>query len=223
MSQRDLMTDRVLAIAFAVSIGAHLALLLGRVVSLRWLSPPAPQATAMVYEEAAVKAQLEALQDHLERLKREVAVTAAPPTPGGETHIRIPTRPHLAPDALSPEALAAHAAVVDLTDLVNAARGNPVLLTYFGALREQIQLTANRQTWLGGAPTEGLIYVSFVLLSSGAVQRVEVLSERSVPSEPLREAALRIVKTSSPFPPFPPSMPEATKTVMVPLEFLLGS
>jgi protein TonB len=114
-------------------------------------------------------------------------------------------------------------AVIDLTNLVEASRGDPVLLSYFSAIREQIQQTANRQPWLTGEMTQGLVYVSFTLYASGSVERVVIVGERSVDSEMLRDAALRIVKAAAPFPPFPPSMTEGHKTVVVPLEFLLGS
>ena len=113
--------------------------------------------------------------------------------------------------------------VVDLTNLVDAARGNPVLLSYFSAIREQIQQTANRQAWLTGTSTEGLVYVTFVLSATGAIREAQVVVDRSSGAAALREIALQIVTTAAPFPPFPPSVTEATKTVVVPLEFLLGT
>ena len=112
---------------------------------------------------------------------------------------------------------------IDLTNLAQVAQGNPVLLSYFCAIREQIQQTANQRPWLsGGASSEGVVYVGFVIRRSGDIQSATVMPDRSVPSDVLREVALRIVKAANPFPPFPPSFTEPAKTIMVPIEFSLG-
>ena len=113
---------------------------------------------------------------------------------------------------------------MDLTNLVDAAQGDPVLLSYFSAIREQIQRAANQQTWMAGEPdAQGLVYVSFVLGAAGKVQAVSIVADRSIPSRQLQDIAMRIVKAASPFAPFPPSLAGASKTVVVPLEFLRGS
>jgi TonB family protein len=114
--------------------------------------------------------------------------------------------------------------VVDLTNLIEAAQGDPVLLSYFSAIREQIQQTANGQTWLAAdQAVQGVVYLSFVLSRDGAVDAIAVLPDRSVRSRPLQEIGLSIIKAASPFPAFPPSLGETSKTVVVPLEFLVGS
>ncbi len=113
---------------------------------------------------------------------------------------------------------------IDLTNVTEAAQGNPVLLTYFSAIREHIQRTANTRPWLPqGTSTEGTVYVGFIVDRSGHIQSVSVIAERSVRSPLLRDVALRIIKASDPFLPFPPSFPGETKTIMVPIEFVLGS
>ena len=114
--------------------------------------------------------------------------------------------------------------VIDLTNLVAAAKGDPVLLSYFSVIREKIQRTANEKTWTSGnVPAQGIVYMSFVLQPNGQVRSEAVLSDRSVSSKPLQDIALSIIKSAGPFPPFPPSMAEPFKTVVVPLEFLAGS
>ena len=114
--------------------------------------------------------------------------------------------------------------VVDLTNLAEAAQGNPVLLSYFSVIREQIQQTANKRTWMTGQErVEGIVYLSFVLSPKGRIQSAAVVPERSVSSSALQGVALNIIKAAGPFPPFPPSMDEPSKTVVVPLEFLMGS
>ena len=230
------MGDRAFTIAFGVSLGLHLVLLVGQLVSLRWLPlPSARTPVEVIYEHEAAARELERLQEHLARATQDTV--AIPSTVGEHPQVRIPDRPSLSDDRslgavatgrpltddreLS-EFVPGPPAVVDLANLVDASRGDPVLLSYFSAIRDQIQQTANRTTWLDAATTEGLVYVSFTLSASGAIQKVTIVSERSVAAQPLQEAAIRIVRAAAPFPPFPPSMVEPNKTVVVPLEFLLG-
>ena len=115
------------------------------------------------------------------------------------------------------------AKAADLTDVSAAAQGNPILLSYFGAIREQIQETANTQVWVpAGAPGAGIVYVGFVIGSTGDLQSATVMNERSTAPAQLCAVALNIVKASSPFLPFPPSFKEPSKAVVVPIEFAVG-
>ena len=110
-------------------------------------------------------------------------------------------------------------AAVDLTNLAVASQGNPILYSYFGAIREQIQRTANAQAWFQGEQAGGVIYVGFVIDRNGVLERASVVSGRSVESPGLRDVAVRIIEASSPFLPFPPSFQETTKAIVVPVEF----
>lgn len=114
-------------------------------------------------------------------------------------------------------------AVVDLGNLAEASQGDPVLLSYFSAIREQIQRTANRRTWISSDASEGIIYVTFLLTPAGHVRSPQVLPDRSASSALLQEIAVKIIAASSPFPPLPPSLHGAAKTIVVPLEFLRSS
>jgi TonB family protein len=126
--------------------------------------------------------------------------------------------------AAGDESGAMRSPVVDLTNLVEAAQGDPVLLSYFSVIRERIQQTANRQTWLAADQgAQGVVYLSFVLSRDGEIASASVLPDRSARSRPLQDIALTIIEASSPFPPFPPSIDEPAKTVVVPLEFMVGS
>ena len=217
------MTDRVFTICFGISLGLHLALLVGQLLSLGWFRIDRVRTPIeVVYEYEVAAQELQHLQEQLARAKRD-AVAAPSLTTGERVQIRVPDRPLLTADQTVPEILPGRSSVVDLTNLVDASRGDPVLLSYFSAIREQIQETANRRSWLNGEPTEGLVYVSFVLTSTGAIQGAAVLPDRSVPSQPLRDISVNIVTTAAPFPPFPPSITEPNKTIVVPLEFLVGS
>lgn len=112
---------------------------------------------------------------------------------------------------------------IDLTNLSIASQGNPVLYSYFSAMREQIQRTANGRAWLPKEATRtGTVHVGFIVSRTGAIQSVAVVPERSVEAPLLQEAAVRIIEASSPFLPFPPSLPGASKTIVVPIEFTLN-
>ena len=235
--------DRTFATAFGISLACHAVFLGYQFVELgRHPAQPA-RVLDVVYEQAAEQ-KLRRLQTQLADMKERAA--GLPDIKAPESRIRIPDRSvgmgsssmmsgasgtgqgitaramgELSGD-LS-DAGTSRAPVVDLTNLVDAAQGNPVLLSYFGAIREQIQRTANRNAWLSGEAKGGLVYVSFVLSANGQVQSASVVSNRSAQAPQLQEVALRIIKASSPFPPFPPSIGEPAKTIVVPLEFLLGS
>ncbi len=238
------MTDRSTTIAYSVSIGLHLILLVTQFLSFSWLHLSRPTAPLrVVYEERAKLQQLEERQASLSRAKRDMTTPSVPTAAQSRSQqIRIPQRPLLAggqhlSDALSSrmasldtsaggqtmaQLLSSRSSVVDLANLVEAAAGDPVLMSYFGMIRERIQDTANRKNWVAGSDAQGIVYVSFMLDRSGSISAVAVVTDKSSPSSMLRGAGSQIVKTAAPFPSFPPSMTEASKTIIVPLEFLLG-
>jgi TonB family protein len=221
-------SQRVFAIAFGVSLGVHLAFLIGQFFQIAWLRVPTSSTPLnVVYKTLAVQEELQVLQEQLTRAKRETMATPGASARLGERpQIRIPDRPALISE-MQAESMADQAAVadmanfVDLTNLAEAARGDPVLLSYFGAIREQIQRTANRQDWTMGQD-QGLVYISFVLTPDGQVSDLRIVRERSANSAALHDVAMRIVNAAAPFPAFPPSLQGGHKTIVVPLEFLLG-
>ena len=218
------MSDRAFTICFALSLGVHLVLLAGQLFPLTWLaSPRTPSSVEVVYEYESAQQELRHLKEQLARTARERSSSPTAALLDARPQIRIPDRPSLMTPNDLDRAISTPSAVVDLTNLADAARGNPVLLSYFGAIREQIQQTANHREWLTAELEHGLIYISFLLTANGAVKELDVVSDRSALSHALRDIALRIVKTAAPFPPFPPSMPEPSKTVVVPLEFLFSA
>ena len=222
-SSSERTSDRIFRWAFGLSLGAHLILLIGQVISLSWLPKPRNlDPLEVIYEQETAKEELRVLQEQLARMQRDTSSSPAPTAAGIRPHIRIPDRPSLMTGQMLTDIMPDHSMVIDLTNLVDAARGDPVLLSYFSAIREQIQRTANSHDWVQQQRDEGLIFVSFVLSTSGQVEAVQVAGDRSANSAVLRDVAVRIVKGAAPFPPFPPSIPEPNKTIIVPLEFLLG-
>ena len=218
------MSDRGFTLAFSISLGLHLALLLSQVVSRGLYAPsPARRAVEIVYDYEVAKQEVQRLQDQLARAKREAVTAPTSVGSGPRAQVRIPDRPSLASSVNLGDAALFHSAFVDLTNLTEASGGDPVLLTYFSTIRERIQQAANRRTWITGEEKEGLVYLSFVLTAGGSAQRAAILTDRSVASSSLQDTALRILEDAGPFPPFPPSMGDPSKTIVVPLEFLLGS
>jgi len=181
------------------------------------------RAVEIVYDYEVAQQEVQRLQDQLARAKREAVTAPTSVSSGPRAQVRIPDRPALAASVNLGDAALFHSSFVDLTNLTEASGGDPVLLTYFGTIRERIQQAANRRTWVTGEEKEGLVYLSFVLTAGGSAQRAAVLTDRSVVSPSLQDTALRILEDAEPFPPFPPSMGDPSKTIVVPLEFLLGS
>jgi TonB family protein len=216
--------ERIFALTFAVSLAIHLVLLIAQFISFHWLSPARTHTPLeVIYEYEIAKQELRQLQQQLLRAKRETIAAVSSNSAAQRWQIRVSERPlHERERALS-EVMPDRSPVVDLTNLIEASKGDPVLLIYFSAVREQIQQTANRHSWLTGEAKEGFVYVSFVLTSSGQVVDASIVSGRSSDVQQLREIALRIVKMSAPFPQFPPSILGPSKTVLIPIEFLIGS
>ena len=232
--------DRPLLIAFVISLACHTSLLgfqlihVNQQIRQQDRKKPAQDRSKLlnvVYEVHAAEQEVLRLQRQLAKMEAGQGSLPGIANPGPQ--IRIPDRGVLNLPASIPEPSINRSSVVDLTNLVEAAQGDPVLLSYFSAIRERIQSTANKQTWMAGpqdpeqsrgtSRNEGLVYISFVLSATGQVQSPQILADRSESSRFLQDIALKIIRGSNPFPPFPPSLKESSRTVVVPLEFLLGS
>ena len=221
------MSDRIFTMAFITSLGIHLSVLVLQLFASGWCidwfhaSRSKPTALEVIYEEAQLKQQLDRMKDELMKTKREALTAPAPGAAQNQPMIRIPDRPFLATAQAIQELAPGRSAIVDLTNLLDASKGDPVLLSYFGTIREQIQRAANRKDWLTGTERQGLVYVSFILTAEGRIRSATVIGNRSVSSATLQDIALKIIGSAAPFPPFPPSLQDTSKTLIVPLEFLL--
>jgi len=215
--------DRVFSIAFAVSIGVHLLFFI-KPWRIGQRAPAAPTPTQFIYEQAAPPHETRTIQERALRQQRDATRSTSSLTGSQQAQIRIPDRSLLSTNRALPDIIPQPSSTIDLTDLTAASGGDPVLLTYFSAIRQQIQQVANRRPWTAtGTQQEGLVYVAFVLTSAGAIEGIGIVSNRSIPSEQLQDISLRIVKAAAPFAPFPPSITEPSKRIIVPLEFLFGS
>ena len=113
-------------------------LLVSRFVSFSWWPEIKKRLPIIevIYEQTQAKPEAERFEVSLARAKRDALAAPAPSQIGDRMQIRIPDKPFLAADRGLAEAMPARGAIVDLTDLVDASRGDPVLLSYFGAIRE---------------------------------------------------------------------------------------
>ncbi len=234
------MSDRILTASFAASLSIHFVVLISQWGSLPWAGKVRNRAPIEVIYSAqpAEKQQLQ-LETQVMRARRDTTMAPLTASLGERTQIRIPDRPLLGSDATALTQSGAgggsvgggastglpdieRSPVVDLANLLETAGSNPVMLSYFSVIRDQIQHTANTRDWAAGTPAEGIIYVRFVLVSNGAVRAAGVVGDKSAASGALRTVAMQIVQTAAPFPPFPPSLQDSSKDVVVPLEFMLG-
>ena len=240
--------DRPLVVTLWISLTCHTVFVGAQLFSRRWTNgSELTQSFKVTYDHRAAEQEYQLSAQQLSREHARLAQLSGPVTArvagwsGGSAHmegILRDTTPdelqHLLSQPGGPGASGGRipvtlsggmpVAAVDLTNLTSAAQGDPVLLTYFGAIREQIQRTANRRVWmLNDQTAEGTVYVVFVLSRIGEVQSAMIVGDRSVASATLRETALGIIKASGPFPPFPPSFPDSSKAIIVPIEFVQRS
>jgi len=213
--------DRVFLTAFGISLACHLVVLGAGLLTLPGKSRKVSARSLEVVYDATerVEDRLARAQRTLARLRGVGTLAAGTPSP----RIRIPNREAVVRGGLAPELDPSRGTLLDLSDLLAASHGDPVLLSYFSSIREMIQRTANTGTWLGAEGEDGVVYISFVLEATGALRSVDVVGERSTPSGRLQAIALEIVRRSGPFAPFPPSLGRHSRTVVVPLEFLSGT
>jgi len=239
--------DRLFAVALGISLAGHIVVLAGQLVIVTWHGsrrPPRP--LKLVYERPATPRPSrwtpEALRPNQLESRTLLGPSSAelqPSSEGGrprggngmlaselanlEPQIRIGLQANDRTRATWLDDRSPLAAAVDLTNLAEAAQGNPVLLSYFGTIREKIQRTANMHTWFPkGEVAGGVVYIGFDLDRTGAIQSAAIVPGRSTASSTLCDIALRIVKASGPFLPFPPSLQGSSKTIVVPLEFISG-
>ncbi|MBI4598529.1 MAG: hypothetical protein HY737_09045 [Candidatus Omnitrophica bacterium] len=228
IDQSTSLWDRGLLAMLGCSLAGHAVVLGVQLITGHWsISVPAKKPLRLIYESRTTGAQ----REEVPPLPRVPSAALGQGVEAGGfgsgasgllTQIRVGSGAGGAAEALgSAESRNAWSGAIDLTNLTVAARGNPVLYSYFAAIREHIQRTADERAWLPHkAEASGTVYIGFVIHRNGAADAADVVAERSVASSLLQSIALRIVKASSPFPPFPPSAQEPSKLLVVPLEFI---
>ena len=97
---------------------------------------------------------------------------------------------------------------------------NPQYLTYNDDMRETISRNIKQRayTYVNHPDFEvGEVYLTFVLASSGMLKQVKIIEDKTFANGYLRNVALRSIKESNPFPPFPKGFdyPEFTFNLMI--------
>ncbi len=83
---------------------------------------------------------------------------------------------------------------------------NPKYLTYNDDMRAAISRNIKRRayTYVNHPEFEaGKVYLTFVLASNGSLKQVQVIDHKTFANKYLRKVALKSIRESSPFPPFP--------------------
>ena len=83
---------------------------------------------------------------------------------------------------------------------------NPKYLSYNDDMRAVISRNIKQRayTYVNHKDFEaGKVYLTFVLLNNGALKQLKIIDSKTVANEYLRYVALKSVKESNPFPPFP--------------------
>ena len=94
---------------------------------------------------------------------------------------------------------------------------NPTYLTYYQTVREKIRRSAFRNFT---KMRSGEVYLTFVILSTGALEKIRLIEDKSVADDYLKQIALKSLKESSPFPAFPKELkyPELSFNVIISFE-----
>ena len=83
---------------------------------------------------------------------------------------------------------------------------NPKYITYNDDMRATISRNIRKRayTYINHEDFEsGKVYLTFVLSSSGILKQLQIIDSKTFANEYLRNVAVKSIKESSPFPPFP--------------------
>lgn len=96
---------------------------------------------------------------------------------------------------------------------------NPKYLSYTQNIRQRIK---QRAYYYAENPdfASGEVYLTFVLASSGALEGVKIIKEKTRSNAYVQNIGMRSIEESAPFPPFPPDLafPELTFNVIISFE-----
>lgn len=105
---------------------------------------------------------------------------------------------------------------ISIPVLQNEKISSPLYLNYHDRIRNRIK---NRVYNYVDAPDfrEGEVYLTFVLLANGALKDIKVIDSKTHANDFLRNAGLKSIRESSPFPPFPADLkyPELSFNVVI--------
>ncbi len=94
---------------------------------------------------------------------------------------------------------------------------------YYRLVREKIRYYADRNYIKAGSASQGEVFLSFVVTSSGELLHIMIIDRRSADDSLLRNIAIDSVKDASPFPAFPQGMNQYQITFNVVISFELNN
>ncbi|HQP10664.1 MAG TPA: hypothetical protein PKV41_04700 [Candidatus Omnitrophota bacterium] len=109
---------------------------------------------------------------------------------------------------------------ITLPPLTTEKINNPKYLTYNDDMRDMISRNIKQRayTYVNHPDFQaGEVYLTFILASEGALKAVKIIEDKTRANDYLRDVALRSIKESNPFPPFPKGFdyPEFTFNLLI--------
>ena len=218
--------DKVFVYCLVVSIGLHLATLLGfYLTKLRLPIKPLKKKIEVFYQAARPVPAIEEPRPEARRIQERKEMS----------NPQILTKEDISPQSfikelMKPPAKEMHSKQssrltmdtkrqVSISVLKTDKIMNPRYLKFEDSLREKI---SNRAHFYANQPgfEVGEVYLTFVLLSDGSLKEVKIIDEKTRANDFLRNIGIRSIKESSPFPNFPKDLkcPELTFNVIISFE-----
>jgi len=106
---------------------------------------------------------------------------------------------------------------ISVPEIKSEKINNPTYLNYYHIVRNKIQDRAYRNY---AQMDVGEVYLTFVLLSSGALKQIQLIDEKTSATDYLRSIGLKSIREASPFPSFPQDLkyPELSFNVVISFE-----
>jgi hypothetical protein len=95
-------------------------------------------------------------------------------------------------------------------------------ISYYRSVREKIRYYADKNYIKEGSASQGEIFLSFVVTSSGELLHIMIIDARSAEDLLLRNLAINSIRDASPFPAFPQGMNQHQITFNVVISFELN-
>jgi outer membrane biosynthesis protein TonB len=226
------MEDKFFKYAVLISMALHMVFFVKLYVS-KDLSLISPKEEEMVYTKR--------VEDDAQIITHREAPPPPPPAPATEITAEIPLAPDAKPSQGTPfkpgNTLGEQFTMfehkpdkvkglkitreVEVPMLKSEKINTPSYVTYYQIVRERIRDRAYvNYTRL----SMGEVYLTFIIKSDGTLGELQILENRSVSTEFLKNVGIKSVQESAPFPPFPKDLdyPELTFNVQISFQYREG-
>jgi len=227
------MEDKIFKYAILISMALHMVLFVKFYLS-KDLDLLSQKEQEMVYKKKPV-------EEDPQVFAHKEAPPPPPPAPAAEITTEIPLAPDAKPSDTTPfkpgNGLAEQFTMfehkpdkikglkitreVDVPMLKSEKINTPSYVTYYQIVRERIRERAYvNYTKL----SMGEVYLTFIIKSDGTLGELQILENRSMATEFLKNVGMKSVQESAPFPPFPKDLdyPELTFNVQISFQYREG-